>query len=297
MFFNDAWHFICNGFDANAVQYIGHEVFTIMLRINLDQSTYNHAHSELVRELNSSISSAISNKFSSTSLEQLNQMALDNRVDSKYVLPQKILANILEYLSNDYSILTVDDENIFTYENTYFDTADRYFYQSHHNGKLNRQKLRLRRYKESDLCVLETKLKTNKSRTIKQRIPINQYEQKGIINFINEHILSTKDSLLPKLFNNYRRMTFVHRQKDEKVTIDFNLGFENPDNGWQYHIENYFIVEVKTKAKVHCSEFALYCKKNSLRRKRFSKYCMGTCLTNNNEFKKNNFKKKLSLFR
>ena len=92
-------------------------------------------------------------------------------------------------------------------------------------------------------------------------------------------------------------MTFVHWQKNEKVTIDFNLSFENPDNGWQYHIEDYFIVEVKTKAKVHCSEFALYCKQNGLRKNRFSKYCMGTCLTNNNEFKKNNFKKKLSLFR
>ena len=268
-----------------------------MLRLNLDQSSYNLAHSELARELNSSISTAMLSKFSSTSLAELNEMALDNRVDSKFVLRKKMLGDILEHLSNNYAILTVDNENIFTYENTYFDTPERFFYQSHHNGKLNRQKLRFRRYKESGLCVLETKLKTNKSRTIKQRIPINKHNQKSIISFINEQIHSTTGSLLPKLFNNYHRMTFTHLQKQEKITIDFNLGFENPDNSLQYHIDDFFVVEVKAKEKAHLSEFSLYCKKNGIRSKRFSKYCMGTCLTNNDEFKKNNFKKKLSLFR
>ena len=149
-----------------------------MLRIDLDQNAYNHAHSKLVQELNSPISSTILNNFSVTSLKELNEMALDNRVDSKFVLPTKILSDILEYLSNNYSILTVADENLFTYENTYFDTPDRFFYHSHHNGKLNRLKLRFRRYKESNLCVLETKLKTNKSRTIKQRIPIKTTTKK-----------------------------------------------------------------------------------------------------------------------
>jgi hypothetical protein len=268
-----------------------------MLRISLDQSAYNRTHSELVRGLNSSINSVILNKFPSTSLKELNEMALDNRLDSKFVLPKKILGNILEHLSNNYSILTVDNENIFTYENTYFDTPDRFFYQSHHNGKLNRQKLRFRRYKESDLCVLETKLKTTKLRPIKQRLPITENNQDDNVSFLNEHIHSITGSLSPKLFNNYHRMTFTHLRKKEKVTIDFNLGFENPDNSMQYHIDDYFVVEVKTNEKVHLSEFSLYCKENGIRKKRFSKYCMGTCLTNNNEFKKSNFKKELSLFR
>lgn len=268
-----------------------------MLKINLDQNSYILAHSKLVRELSSSIHRNVLNAFSSTSLEELNEMTLDNRVDSKFVLPKTRLGDILKHLSNNYSILTVDNENIFTYENTYFDTSDRFFYQSHHNGKLNRQKLRIRRYKESNLCVLETKLKTNKSKTIKQRIPIKENNQKDIISFLNEQIHSTADSLSPKLFNNYHRMTFTHLQKKEKITIDFNLSFENPDNSLQYHIDDYFVVEVKTKEKVHRSEFSLYCKKNGIRENRFSKYCMGTCLTNNNEVKKNNFKKELNPFK
>ena len=268
-----------------------------MLRINLDQSVYNLAHSGLVRELDSSVNRVTLNQFSSISLKQLNEMGLDNRVDSKFVLPKNILGDILEHLTSDYSILTVGNDNIFSYENTYFDTIDRFFYKSHHNGKLNRQKLRFRRYKESDLCVLETKLKTNKSRTIKQRISIKENHQKDVIDFLNEQIHSVRTSLLPKLFNNYHRMTFTHRRKQEKITIDFNLAFENPDNNLQYHIDDYFIVEVKTKQKVHRSEFSLYCKENGIRTNRFSKYCMGTCLTNNDDLKKNNFKKKLSLFR
>jgi hypothetical protein len=149
----------------------------------------------------------------------------------------------------------------------------------------------------SYLSVLEKKLKTNKSRTIKHRIPIKGNDQKDIANFVNEHIHSIRGGLSPKLFNNYHRMTFSHLQKKEKVTIDFNLGFENPDNSLQYHIDDYFVVEVKTNDKAHLSEFSLYCKENGIRKKRFSKYCMGTCLTNNNEFKKSNFKKELSLFR
>ncbi len=268
-----------------------------MLRINLDQSAYTLAHSKLVRELSSSINSVILNQFSSTSLKELNEMGLDNRVDSKFVLPKNILGDVLEHLSKNYSILAIDNENIFTYENTYFDTPDRFFYQSHHNGKLNRQKLRFRRYKESDLCVLETKLKTNKSRTIKQRIPTKGKKQDDITSFLNEQIHLTTGNFLPKLFNNYHRMTFTHLQKKEKVTIDFNLSFENPDNNLQHHIDDYFVVEVKKKDKVHHSEFSLYCKKNGIRESRFSKYCMGTCLTNNNDLKKNNFKEKLSLFR
>lgn len=267
-----------------------------MLSINLDQSTYKLAHNELVRELNTSTNSDVLNKFSSTSLQELDEMALDSRSDSKFLLPRKVLGDVLEHLSNHYALLTVDNENIFTYENTYFDTPDRFFYQSHHNGKLNRQKLRFRRYKESDLSVLETKLKTNKSQTIKKRIRIKENNQEDIISFLNEQIDTTTSSLSPKLLNNYHRMTFTHLQKNEKVTIDFNLGFENPDNGRRYHIDDYFVVEAKTKGKVHLSEFSLYCKGNGIREKRFSKYCMGTCLTNNNEFKKNNFKKTLSLF-
>ena len=268
-----------------------------MLRINLDQNSYNLAHSELVRKLDPSINCVDLNMFSPISLNELDAMGLDNRVDSKFVLPKKILRNILEHLSSNYSILTVEGENIFTYENTYFDTPDRFFYRSHHNGKLNRQKLRLRRYKESDLCVLETKLKTNQSRTIKQRIPLGEYNEEEIIRFLNEQIHSTNCHLSPKLFNNYRRMTFMHLQKNEKITIDFNLGFQNPDSNLRFQIEDYFVVEVKTKDKVHHSEFSRYCKENGIRKNRFSKYCMGTCLTNNSDLKKNNFKKKLSLFK
>jgi hypothetical protein len=91
-------------------------------------------------------------------------------------------------------------------------------------------------------------------------------------------------------------MSFTHLQKKENITIDFNLGFENPDNSQQFHIDDHFVVEVKTQDKVHHSEFFLYCKENGIRKSQFSKYCMGACLTNNNALKKNNFKKKLSLF-
>jgi len=261
-----------------------------MLRISLNQAAYNLTHSELEREVNPSISSDILNKFSSKSLKELNEMGLDNRMDSKFVLPRKNLGEVLAHLSNNYSILAVDNENIFTYENTYFDTPDRFFYHSHHNGKLNRHKLRFRRYKE-------TKLKTNKSRTIKQRISIKEDDQENIISFLNEQIHSTKGSFSPKLFNNYHRMTFMNLRTKEKITVDFNLSFENPDNSMRYHIDDYFIVEVKTKDKVHHADFFQYCKKKGIRENRFSKYCMGTCLTNNDELKKNSFKKKLSLFR
>jgi len=276
-----------------------------MLSINLDHHARDLKHGELARELElelkqelerelaPSVSNIILDKFAPTSLKALNEMTLDDRVDTKFVLPKKLLRGIVEYLSHHYAILTVDNENIFTYENIYFDTPDRLFYHSHHNGKLNRQKLRLRRYKESDLCVLETKFKTNKSRTIKQRIQIEENNQQDIINFLNEQIDPTTGSLSPKLFNSYQRMTFTHLQKREKVTIDFDLGFESPDNSLQYQINDYFVVEAK--AKVDRSEFSQYCKENGIRKNRFSKYCMGTCFTND-QVKKNNFKKKLSLF-
>jgi len=77
--------------------------------------------------------------FQSHTLDEQNAAALMNRVDKKYLLPRQVLPDVMSFLARDYSILTLNNKSVFTYETTYFDTDKDDFYFAHHNGKLNRQ--------------------------------------------------------------------------------------------------------------------------------------------------------------
>jgi hypothetical protein len=90
-------------------------------------------------------------------LSQLDSVSLLNRMDSKYVVTLSQLDFIFECLQSNYSILEINGIKVFTYENNYFDTPDLMFYKDHHNGYMNRLKVRSRRYVESNLCFFEIK--------------------------------------------------------------------------------------------------------------------------------------------
>ena len=79
------------------------------------------------------ISSVIQN-FQGHNLNDLQRAELMNRVDSKFLVPQQVLPEILQSLQEDFTALEIDNKRLFKYESIYFDTRDYLFYSLHLGG-------------------------------------------------------------------------------------------------------------------------------------------------------------------
>lgn len=226
------------------------------------------------------------------SLEETEQVSLLNRSDTKYVFPSSALTDVVRRIGETYRVLTIDECRLFRYANMYFDTPDRMFYHHHHNGKLNRCKIRSRRYVESGNSFFEVKLKLNGRRTHKERIPHGD-DMSVIGSDASELIRAStgidSGSLEPVLAVHYARMTFVHTVRCERLTIDTSLWFEN---GKQRRLDGVIIAEVKQDRLSRESDFMKLMQERRLLPLSISKYCIGTALTCT-DIKLNRFKPKL----
>ncbi|MEH6591253.1 MAG: polyphosphate polymerase domain-containing protein [Halioglobus sp.] len=221
-------------------------------------------------------------RFKGHSLEQQEEVNLANRTDSKYLMPAEALVPLLEALGPEYSVLQCDDARIFSYENTYFDTSEFDLYHDHHNGKLSRHKWRHRRYKETDTAYLEYKAKTNQERTVKTR---HHWPAQD-----NEATLPPTDGLQTSLYVNYRRITCWNHDSNERLTIDYDLRWQKPGADSGATMDNHIIVELKREGKVYGSQFVRRAKDFGFLPCSFSKYCIGMCVTDDGQLKKNRFK-------
>jgi len=231
-------------------------------------------------------------EFDAISLDEMDSVKLMNRTDTKFVFNQEILPIILEQLKNDYRVLEINGNRISKYESLYFDTPNFNLYHAHQRGKLNRYKVRFRKYVDSELNFFEVKLKNNKGRTIKDRVKQlaipNIIQDKAADLLIEKTNLNALD-LEPKIWVNYSRITFVNKNAPERLTIDLNLHFNN--NEKIKFVDNLVIAEVKqSKSKV--SPFIKLMKEKHIIQGSISKYCYGI-ITLFEKIKHNNFKPKL----
>lgn len=228
--------------------------------------------------------------FSRVSLADLDQVKLMNRTENKFCLQRRLLPVILEALKNDYSILEIDGETIFPYDNTYFDTLDDQMYLNHQNGKMNRYKIRVRQYVQSNDNFLEIKFKSNKGRTIKERIESKVFKDDFTpteLDFIGQSSSYSGLQLEPKINSYFNRFTLVNKQFTERITIDTFPGFKNQEN--EIILENLVIIEVKQKKANKPALITQVLRTNKVRQQGFSKYCIGRSLLEE-KIKKNNFK-------
>ena len=232
-------------------------------------------------------------KFDPISLEEMDAVRLMNRTDTKYITNTDMLLKLLPLMTEKYRLLKVNGKSISSYETRYLDTKDYLLYRQHHNGKLNRYKFRFRKYIESDIYFLEAKYKTNKGRTIKTRIPVDDFENQlsvKSIDFLSEVYPNQVDQFMPQLKNYFSRLTFVHKHDKERLTIDINLRFEA--NNAKSDLGNIVIIELKRGNQVNNSDVALFLKQLGIYSTSISKYCTGCAITNPT-IKQNNFKPKL----
>lgn len=234
--------------------------------------------------------SALAEKFEPIGLDEMAHVSLLKRVDTKYVLSTMHLYGILAYLTESYRILSINHVRVNRYETLYFDTPDFMFYFKHHNGKLNRYKIRCRRYVSSHLSFLEIKRKNNKKKTVKTRLPIaditTQFDDETEA-FIHTHSPVEAYQLEPKLWTNYSRLTLVSNTQPERLTIDINLEFCFNDQS--VHLPGIAIAEVKQEKFSLQSDFIRQMRALKIRPTSFSKYAMATASLYPH-LKQNNFK-------
>lgn len=236
------------------------------------------------------------NRMPSHGLNDLNNAKLMNRIDTKFIMPSALLPKLFDVLDDDYSALQIGSARCFRYESTYFDTEDFRFYRMHHNGKLNRHKVRVRRYVDSDCQFLEVKLKNNKKRTIKKRIPIENYDLDNLqehLAFLRSAKVPMAGQLQPCLHNKYQRIALANEARGERLTIDIKLANKVADDGEvQVPLDNIAIIELKQGRLDRSSPFFSVARDFRLRPSGFSKYCMGMTLALKDRFdwKHNRFK-------
>jgi len=239
-------------------------------------------------------------RFHSLSLEELDCVKLLKRFDTKFVFHRDKLPFVFDYLNGHYGILEINRNRVFKYESLYYDTDDYFFYHQHHNKKLNRYKIRCRRYIESDLCYFEMKFKNNKKKTIKKRLLLEDkligHELSGkMIEFGKNWILNDYkpilDKIKPKLRIEFDRITLASQASKERLTFDLNLAFTDSKSKY-YKINNLIIAELKSETRSLNPEFLHHLKNLKIFPSTFSKYCIGIATTDN-QVKSNRFKKTL----
>ena len=231
------------------------------------------------------------------SLEEMKSVRLMDRMDFKYVAPISILPQLLEKAIPYFKVQEINGNRIAPYCTQYLDTPDLDMFVMHQNGKLNRQKIRIRSYVDSKLSFLEIKNKNNKGRTKKKRIPVNLSHVETIEDlnsdkqFLAENSVFDIQNLKPALANEFDRITLVNKKGTERITIDLNLLFINCKTDERKALENLMVLELKQDGWKH-SEFRDILNELRIKRLSFSKYCVGTALTNS-QVKYNKLKRKL----
>lgn len=243
---------------------------------------------------NKRILEALAN-YKSVSLKELDKVRLMNRQDTKMVIKTEQLPTVLRMLDQDYFVLEIDGRRISSYESLYYDYATLGLYMRHHNGHSNRYKVRFRKYIESNMSFLEVKFKSNKKRTIKNRIRTDDIEynlQPKSIDFLKEFTPLDVEKLEPSVLIFYRRITLASKDMTERVTIDVNLSFQNYYLREVVEHPDMAIIEVKQERFDRKSPAIRVLHQNRVYPIRLSKYCLGvmTCL---DSIKRNQFKKKM----
>jgi hypothetical protein len=230
--------------------------------------------------------------FLPISLDEMDDVKLMSRTDTKFAFKANKMPLLLQELLPFYRVLAIDGELIHDYKSLYYDTDNRKFYLDHHNGRVNRNKIRFREYVGSKLTFLEIKLKNNKGKTIKKRMKVDAIRKElseKQQNYI-EKIIGKPITVNAKQWINFSRITFVHKTQKERLTMDVNLTFENEyEKGDMKHI---VIAEVKQERMSRSSDFMRIAKEMYILPIRISKYCL-TTLALNPELKKNRFKEKV----
>lgn len=237
-------------------------------------------------------------RMATITLDEMRDVKLMNRVDTKYVVSEGEMLTLLERMAEcGYRVQIIDGVRACHYDTLYFDTEERDMYIAHHNRQLTRQKVRTRTYVETGLTFLEIKNKNNRGRTKKRRTEIareNFYsfaDNAAARVFYEENGRYAHEAISPALSTRFVRITLVNPRLTERLTIDIALRYEDMRSHATASIPGMAIVELKQDGNT-ISDLKRIMLDMRIRPLKVSKYCLGTTLTVA-DIKRNRFKTKL----
>ena len=231
----------------------------------------------------------ILNQFEPITLDEMRAIRLMNRIDTKFVTTVPVLQRLLGMAKDQYFVQEQDGLRISPYYTLYFDTEDCKMYNRHEAGHLARQKVRVRSYLNAGLNFLEVKTKNNHGRTKKKRIAAVGFDpennsQFSILNsqfsdFLQTYLKYDQQALIRQVENRFDRITLVNKAKTERLTIDTNLRFHNIATGRSRQMDNLVVIELKRDG-LQPSPVLPMLSELRIFPHGFSKYCIGSALTN-----------------
>jgi len=157
--------------------------------------------------------------------------ALLTRVDRKYVVPLATFEELVSSLDDDWCVLEIDRNRLFGYTSTYFDTPDLHTYRAHLQRRRRRFKVRVRRYSDSDLCLLEVKRKGLRGLTVKERTPHPSWGDSElgaaghafVSRAVDGHARLPEAPLRAVVTTSNRRATLSSATDQARLTVDTDL--------------------------------------------------------------------------
>ena len=233
-------------------------------------------------------------KLQPITLEEMKDIRLMNRTDTKFVTSKDKLVRLLELAQGKYYAQFTNGSRIANYMTTYWDTDDYRFYMEHHNGRAPRQKVRVRTYMDSDTTFLEIKTKNNHGRTKKKRVEVPDQQitgEGGNEEFIKERVHLSLADIHPTVRNRFHRITLVNYGKTERLTIDYDVHFHNMETEQDANVGPLVIIELKRDGNVYSPVLDML-RQLRIKPSGLSKYGIGSVMTNKG-LKQNLFKQKL----
>lgn len=244
--------------------------------------------------------------FPPISLDEMEEIRLMNRLDQKYLATVHQLIELLEMAKGKYRVQVISGQRVCGYRTLYLDTPDEEMYLMHHNRRAPRQKVRVRTYLVGYDTFLEVKNKDNHGRTKKKRMKVSGPDQPNILHtsdlmerldkaggneLLEKCAWYRLDQLVPKMENNFERITMVNMEKTERLTIDCHIRFHHHETELDNTFDQLVVIELKRDGNVDSPVLDMM-RKLRIRPSGFSKYCIGSLMTNP-DLKQNNFRKKI----
>lgn len=219
------------------------------------------------------------NNYKCVTLDHIKRFKLKNRRDTRYVLNRNKAFEILNCISDEYSILEIEGDRVIGYETSYYDTQDFKFFNSYLNNKKDRYNVKIRSYSTSNNSNMDIKKLKSGNKISKIVEPYSS--RKAFDKFIEKHTPFEAFSLEEKIAVHFNRFTFVNLKTREKITIDLDLGFTTL-NSFQ-SLPTIAIIEIKSEKKFYRSSFKKLLKKHNIKTNSISKYCLGISMMYNNK--------------
>jgi hypothetical protein len=223
-------------------------------------------------------------RMQTITLDEMGRVHLMDRVDFKFVASTDVLPELLEEMIPYFKVQVTEGKRVASYSTQYLDTPGLDFFRMHQEGKLNRQKIRIRSYIDSHVSFLEVKNRNGDHRTRKIRVPVELSHIQSIdeidacLPFLEKYAIFDSHRLTPALVTTFDRITLVNMRSTERVTIDRNLSFVNYRTGKRATDTRLLILELKQE-EWQLSDLRDIMDRFKIAQAPFSKYCVGMALT------------------